>query len=186
MAAGIERNADGTFTASGAKEAGRRGGEIVTDLKKFTQSIAQRKNCSPACPIYAHCPAMPVSYGLKSKYCQFKKLDEGLRRRFLRLFFWEREGLTDEILTMVFWHGQSIQELTARLQQEDPSYTTDPGLVEKDARLLIDFYKMVYGENKNLNVGGSLGVVPDDPELLREVGDLIARRRAEKAKEGGA
>jgi len=122
---------------------------------------------------------------MKSKYCQFKKLDEGLRRRFIRLFFREREGLTDEIMTMVFRHGQALQDLTERMQKEDPSYVLDPGLIEKDARLLIDFYKTVYGENKNLNVGGSLGVVPDDPDLLREVGDLIARRRAEKAKEGG-
>lgn len=180
----IERNADGTFTPAGAKEAGRRGGGVVSDLKRFTQAIAQRKRCTPACPIYEHCPAMPVSYSLKSKYCQFKKLDEGLRRRFIRLFFQERQGLTDEILTMVFRHGQAIVDLTTLRQKDDPDYVPDPGLIEKDARLLIDYYKAIYGENKNLNVAGTLGVLPDNPDLLREVGDLIARYRAERERRG--
>lgn len=152
--------------------AGSKGGKSVSSLQVFVQSIAQRKICSPSCPIYERCPGMPLSYDLPSHYCQLKKLSPEHKRKLYRLFFNDKQGLIDEITTMVFRHGRYTDKITEKVQ--------DPRLVAADARLMMEFYQLLYGTKHE--VTGQFEVENRaDPEILRKVGKVIAEERAKQA-----
>lgn len=173
-----DRKPDGTFTRAGAKTAGKKGGQVQSEFKKFSQKIAQRKKCSPVCPIYDRCPAMQVSYSRADRACQFKHANPELRRKFFRLFFEGKEGLIDEITAMIYRHGDAIHQRLERDRFEKPDQAPPRAPIEADARLLMDFYRLLYGNKQDIELSGEIGVKDHDPELLKEIGDLIAKRRS--------
>lgn len=173
-----DRKPDGTFTRAGAKTAGKKGGRVHSEFKKFSQKIAQRKTCSPVCPIYDRCPAMQVSYTRADRACQFKHVNPELRRKFFRLFFEGKEGLIDEITAMIYRHGDAIHQRLERDRFEKPDQAPPRAPIEADARLLMDFYRLLYGNKQDIELSGEIGVKDHDPELLKEIGDLIAKRRS--------
>lgn len=172
----IERNPNGTFTPSGAKVAGKIGGENCTDFQVFVQKVSKRKNCSSSCPFFAHCPAMYVSYNSPSKACQFKAVNPELKKQFYRLFFEGRAGLVDEIISAVMRHSTAVHKAAARTLAENPDAAPPRAPAEADARLLMDLYKLLYGSKQDLTITGDLNIEQHDPALLKEVGDLLARK----------
>lgn len=173
-----DRNPDGTFTAAGAKTAGKKGGETVSDFQSFVQKVAQRKKCSPRCPFFEHCPAMALSYSSHNKACQFKTLNPELKKKFYRLFFDGKTGLVDEITAMVFKHGAAIHDRLERARLEDTDKAPPRAPIEADARLLMDYYRLLYGTKQDVELSGEVEMKHHDPALLKEIGDLIAKRRS--------
>ncbi len=182
----VARNEDGTFTKEGARVAGSIGGQNCTDLKRFTLSLVKRKYCTMGCPVYERCPGMIIAQGRDRDKngkvpCILKEHSPALRVQMARLFFGGKTGLVDQIMTSVYRHTAAVEDAQTRRTRDGLGET--PDLYEKDARLQIDLYKVLYGEKKSVDLTGSVDVplgLPDDPELLREVGDLLASKMNKK------
>lgn len=176
------RNPDGTFTPTGARAAGKKGGANFTDLKRFSLSMARRKWCTTGCQVYERCPAMVVAQGrtpdAKGRVpCVLKEQSIAIRTQIARTFFQGREGLVDQIMTVLYRHSAAVEARQVRRVGDDLG--EDPYLYAQDARLLMDLYKLLYGEKRSVDLTGGLDVapdLPDDPDLYREIGDLLAAR----------
>ncbi len=172
------RNQDGTFTPAGAVVAGAKGGATPSEYRDLALSLANRKYCVATCPIFERCPLMPIAQEstAKKKPCMLKDLSPVVKTRILRIFYREKDGLLDEIRAVLCRHGLAVH--AKQQDRRDAKEPESPGLYETEARLLMDFFRLVYGERKQVDVTGAIASVgiPDDPDLYREIGDLLAAR----------
>jgi hypothetical protein len=169
----ISRNSDGTFTKAGAVSAGRKGGKAVSDRKTFMNKMRNRKKCTSACPMFERCPVMPVSWNLKGRPCKFKEAAPEVKALVYSVFIDGQDGILDAVRAALYQHAELTKDQVQKY--EDNKKRRPPrAAVEANARLLMDYYKLVYGEKKEIQFPEGV-TITNDPELLRKVGDFLAR-----------
>lgn len=179
---GFERNPDGTFTTAGARAAASKGGQTYTDLKRFARAMSRRKWCTASCQIYDRCPVRVIAMDQEPDErgrvtCAMKEIHPPVRAQIIRTFFEGRDGLIEQIMTVLYRHAEAVED--RQIARKLDGLGPDPYLFAHDARLLMDFYKIIYGEKRAIDLSGGVDVVPelpDDPDLYREIGDLLAKR----------
>ncbi len=182
----IARNSDGTFTLEGAAIAGSAGGSKSSTLKSFTIGMTQRKYCNTGCQVFERCPGMPVAFGMDPDErgrvpCVLKTAPQALRIQVIRMFFQGKDGLVDQIMTSLYRHSSAVEEIQKGRREE--KLPEDPDLFAQDAKLQMDLFKLLYGEKKAVDLTGSVEVpvgLPEDPEVYRQIGDLLASKMNQK------
>lgn len=132
------------FTKETAAEFGKRGGKQTSDRKKIISRINARRKCSSKCPFFDSCPLMPISFGSKDKKCRLKDLPTHVKTKYYNLFLAGEEGLLQEI-------KQIVWKLIIYSEKEDNFKE-----LERVSRILMDFYKLIYGEKRNIQHSGKV------------------------------
>lgn len=84
-----------------AKSAGRRGGMVMTDRKRFMNALNARKWCRPNCVIYRDCPFMVASEKKFKGKCALKQMPQEIQNWTVDILLNGSEGMINSMKSML-------------------------------------------------------------------------------------
>ena len=115
-----------------------RHGDPMDRNNTLIKSIRAMRKCGTRCPIFLDCPMMPLAISpkvRKERHCLVNLGGEALRRRYIKMFLTGEEGMIAEIKTLIYQYSVDAENM---------------GLAEREkaVRMLMDLFKMIYGEKR--------------------------------------